>query len=126
MISSNSGTVPKSMARIASRRQAHAGGAIVAARHEEDTLIPAGSPLFLLGATGTINSRGQIAGFAFDTATGEVHAYVATPSPGEAGSEGPTPATGGQTSERPKVVIPENVRKLLQQRLRLGAIWSPP
>ena len=45
-----------------------------------NTLIPAGSPLFLLCALAPINSRGQIAGSALQTSTGEVHAFLATPS----------------------------------------------
>ncbi len=43
-----------------------------------NTLIPAGSPLFLL-APFNINSRGQIAGCALQTSTGEIHTFLATP-----------------------------------------------
>jgi hypothetical protein len=43
-----------------------------------DTLIPLDSPLILLEATGTINSRGQIAGIALQKSTGQVHAFLAT------------------------------------------------
>jgi len=82
-----------------------------------NTLIPANSPLFLIEATGTINSRGQIAGVAFDTSTGEVHPFLATPSHGHGTGENATLAGQGETSERPKVVLPENVRKMLRQRL---------
>ncbi len=84
-----------------------------------NTLIPAGSPLFLVWAVG-INSRGEIVGLGFQPSTGEVHAFLATPSNGDAGSESAMPATPGESSERPKIVLPENVRKLLQQRLRFG------
>jgi probable HAF family extracellular repeat protein len=84
-----------------------------------NTLIPAGSPLYLLGGI-DINSRGQIVGFALQISSSEVHAFLATPSYGEVGSESATPAAPGSTSESPKVVLPENVRKLLQQRLRFG------
>jgi probable HAF family extracellular repeat protein len=78
-----------------------------------NTLIPAGSPLFLLEAF-TINDHGQIAGLALQISTGEVLAFLATPVPG---SESATPVTPGATSERPKVVLPENVRKMLRQRM---------
>ncbi|MGB7731613.1 MAG: hypothetical protein WBL50_26575 [Candidatus Acidiferrum sp.] len=44
-----------------------------------NTLIPADSPLYLLEATGTINDVGQIAGIALQISTGEVHAFLATP-----------------------------------------------
>ncbi len=72
-----------------------------------NTLIPAGSPLFLFQAV-DINSRGEIVGGAFLPSNGEVHAFLATPTP------------GGATHERPKVTLPENVRKLLQQRIGFG------
>jgi probable HAF family extracellular repeat protein len=81
-----------------------------------NTLIPAGSPLFLLEALG-INNRGQIAGYAFEIATGQVHGFLATPVPG---SESATLAAPDSTSERPRVTLPENVRKFLQQRRGFG------
>jgi hypothetical protein len=77
-----------------------------------NTLIPADSPLFLLEATGTINSRGEIAGIALQISTGELHAFLATPSTGEFASES---ATLGETSRGPKVALPENVRKMLRE-----------
>jgi probable HAF family extracellular repeat protein len=77
-----------------------------------NTLIPADSPLYLIEATGTINSRGQIAGIALEISTGEVHAFLATPSTDEIASE--SAATLGETS-RAKVVLPENVRKMLRE-----------
>jgi len=43
-----------------------------------NTLIPSNSPLFLIEALG-INDRGQIAGYAFDTSTGQYPAFLATP-----------------------------------------------
>jgi probable HAF family extracellular repeat protein len=79
-----------------------------------NTLIPADSPLFLIEATGTINSRGQIAGIALQISTGEVHAFLATPSTGEFASESATLTARGETS-RAKVVLPENVRKMLRE-----------
>ena len=94
-----------------------------------NTLIPAGSPLFLIEATGTINSRGQIAGIALQISTGEVHAFLATPSNGFAASENATPTARGETSTNPKVVLPENVRKMLERRLgsrfHIPGAWAP-
>jgi probable HAF family extracellular repeat protein len=43
-----------------------------------NSLIPAGSSLFLLFAS-RINSSGQIVGLAFDTSTNESHAFLASP-----------------------------------------------
>lgn len=75
-----------------------------------NTLIPPDSPLYLIEASGTINDWGQIAGIGL-TSAGDVHAFLLTPTMGY-----------WTTSERPKVVLPENVRKLVQQRQasRLG------
>jgi probable HAF family extracellular repeat protein len=49
-----------------------------------NTLIPPGFPWLLLEALGN-NDRGQIVGYALQTATGEVHAYVLTPCDEERG-----------------------------------------
>ena len=87
-----------------------------------NTLIPADSPLFLVEALG-INDRGQIVGYAFNSSTGEVHGFLATP---VSGSESATAAIQAQTSERPGVVLAENVRKLFRQRLRLGRFVASP
>jgi probable HAF family extracellular repeat protein len=81
-----------------------------------NTLIPADPSLFLIEALG-INDRGQIAGYALVIATGEVHGFLATPVPG---SESATLAAPDSTSERPRVTLPENVRKFLQQRRGFG------
>src|SRR5439155_1442284 len=56
-----------------------------------NTLIPAGSPLFLLSAFSN-NSRGEIVGQALQISTGEVHGYLAIPSNRESTSDSPTPA----------------------------------
>jgi probable HAF family extracellular repeat protein len=82
-----------------------------------NTLIPADSPLFLIEATGTINSRGDIAGFALQTSTGEVHAFLATPTNGEVASESAAHAARGQISKGSKVVLSENVRKMFREHL---------
>jgi probable HAF family extracellular repeat protein len=78
-----------------------------------NTLTPSGSDLFLLAAI-DINSAGQIAGFAFQLSTGEIHAFLATPTP------------GGSTREAPKVTLPENVLKLLVQSLHFGRLRPGP
>jgi probable HAF family extracellular repeat protein len=79
-------------------------------------LIPAGSPWFLFEAD-TINSRGEIVGGAFNTITFEIHGFLAVPSNGEVTGESTTSAAPGNSSERPKVVLPENIRKMLRQRM---------
>jgi probable HAF family extracellular repeat protein len=84
-----------------------------------NTLIPPGSPVSLIYG-GDINSAGEITGSAMEISTGEVHAFLATPSNGEAGSKRAAPAAPGETSQNPKVMLPENVRKLLRQRLHFG------
>jgi probable HAF family extracellular repeat protein len=80
-----------------------------------NTLIPPDSPLFLIEAVGTINSRGQIGGLALEKSTGEVHAFLLTPSNSEFASDTATLAAPGATS--PKVVLPANVRKMLREGL---------
>ena len=82
-----------------------------------NTLIPSGSPLFLWWATG-INSRGQIAGQAVVVSTGEWHAFLATP----VENESDVSLASGETRERPKVTVPENVRKMLQRRAHFGGL----
>ena len=76
-----------------------------------NTLIPAGSPLFLLTAC-FINSRGEIIGIAVETSTGDVHGYLATP------------RNGGDPSES---LAPQDAQKLLEQRMHIGRFgaWLP-
>jgi probable HAF family extracellular repeat protein len=81
-----------------------------------NSLIPAGSSLFLIDANG-INSRGEIAGLAFDTSTGELHGYLATPSNSEVPNGSAATAAPSGASEMPNVVLPEKVRRMLQRRL---------
>src|SRR5437667_6487847 len=90
-----------------------------------NTLIPAGSPLFLLSAFSN-NSRGEIVGQALQISTGEVHGYLAIPSNRESTSESATVAARGETVQRPKFVLPENVRKLLRKRLGFGRFLGTP
>jgi len=84
-----------------------------------NTLIPPGSPLFLLLAN-SINSRGQIVGAAFDQSTGAVVPFLATPNAGGADTDATPSATQVGGNPTPKITLPEDVRNLLQQRLRFG------
>ena len=87
-----------------------------------NTLTPADSPLYLLFAHG-IDSRGEIVGFGVDGA-GDVHAFAATPCDGS-DAETTDDRKGAaverdETSERPRVVLSESARRVLQRQLRLG------
>ena len=83
-----------------------------------NTLSP-GSPLFLLFAMG-INSRGEIVGFGV-TGTGDVHGFPATPKNGEEGGdrEGDSAGRDAHGAASP-MVLTEDARNLLQQRLPFG------
>lgn len=86
-----------------------------------NALIPAGSPLLLFGS-GDINSRGQIVGAALQFSTGEVHAFLATPCDEErADDEGCkdeiAAAAQGEVSPNRMIALPEDARKLIQQRM---------
>ena len=74
-----------------------------------NTLIPPDSPLYLLEAQGTINDFGLIAGYAWVSSTSEVHAFLAIPT-----------TQFWPLRESLKVVLPDNVRNLLQQHRRFG------
>jgi len=65
----------------------------------------------------SINSRGQIAGKTTVQGTPIADAYLATPSHGEPDSETAPADPTAATSQRPRVVLPENVRRMLRQRL---------
>ena len=85
-----------------------------------NTLVPADSPLYLLFAT-AINSRGDIVGFGV-TGTGDVHGFLATPSNVFA-SQTFSPAAQAVTS---RVVLSEDARRQLQQRLPFGRFGARP
>jgi len=87
-----------------------------------NSLIPPGSSLYLLGAN-DINSQGEIVGVAFDQDTGATPAFSATPNY-EDNNEAAFSATQIGT-DAPKVILPENVRKLLQQRRGFGRSGGP-
>jgi probable HAF family extracellular repeat protein len=74
-----------------------------------NALVPASTTMYLLTAF-TNNDAGQIVGFGLDLNTFEVHAFLATPYIGN----GAPPARGAMKT----IVIPDNVRKLLQRRLQ--------
>src|SRR5215469_15216224 len=77
-----------------------------------NTLILPDSPLQLTFAA-NINAEGQITGVALDKNTGETPAFVATP-------ENESSAAGVARNPSSQIVLPENVRKLLQHRMRFG------
>jgi probable HAF family extracellular repeat protein len=77
-----------------------------------NTLVPAGSPLFLLDAL-AINNRGEIVGFGA-TSTGDVHAFLATPADGAFASERVSPDARGEAS---RMVLSEDARKQIRRRL---------
>ena len=82
-----------------------------------NTLIPADFPWFLQEAF-SINDRGQIVGHMVDKRTGEIiHAFLATPV--EGGETAPTSALGN-ANYRPRVMLPENVRRVLEHRRSFG------
>jgi probable HAF family extracellular repeat protein len=87
-----------------------------------NSLIPPNSPLYLMHAFG-INSAGEIVGFALQTSTGEIHAYLAIPTNFGGGAGGAlSPAGGGPT----RVTLPENARQQLQQLLRFRNFTARP
>jgi probable HAF family extracellular repeat protein len=86
-----------------------------------NALIPANSPLYLMSAF-DLNDAGEIAGMALETSTGDVHAFVATPAESSAASRDFAPVS--PVTAKP-MALPENVRKLLQQRLSLRLAAGP-
>jgi probable HAF family extracellular repeat protein len=91
-----------------------------------NALIPDDSPLFLLYG-GSINSRSEITGVALLKATAEVHAFLATPCGRDRFESrdceyesSDSPAARNQSSQRPKIMVPEDVRTLLQRRLHFA------
>jgi probable HAF family extracellular repeat protein len=83
-----------------------------------NTVTAANSPVYALQAIG-INARGEITGFGLQLRTGQMHAFLATPLTDDA-ADAATPGVRGESSESPKITIPKNVRKLLQQRPGFG------
>jgi hypothetical protein len=75
-------------------------------------LVPSGSPVLLYA--NDINNRGQITGEAFDSATGQAPAYLASPIANAASS-----ATAVRGSPQ-KATLSENIRQQVQRRLGLA------
>jgi probable HAF family extracellular repeat protein len=86
-----------------------------------NTLIPADSAMHLLLAL-FINDRGEITGLGL-LPNGDVHTFLLIPceenhGDSECEDEGEGTAVGrGETNQRPNVVLPENVRRMLRHRL---------
>ena len=80
-----------------------------------NALVPPDSALDFPDPVG-INSRGQIVGLGVVKSTGELHAFLLTPNNGEAVGESAASSLPGNISERPKVLLPENVRRVIRQR----------
>jgi probable HAF family extracellular repeat protein len=81
-----------------------------------DALVPPDSTLVFPDPI-DINSRGQIVGLGVQKSTGELRAFLLTPCNGEFADENTSLAAQGGTRERRTVVLPENVRRMLHQRL---------
>jgi probable HAF family extracellular repeat protein len=90
-----------------------------------NSLIPANSPLYLLHGFG-INSLGQIVGFALQTSTGDVHAFLATPMPAEGNLASISPTAEGEIGATSKFALPENARKQLQKWARIRRFAPAP
>jgi probable HAF family extracellular repeat protein len=81
-----------------------------------NALIPANASLYPFMALG-INSVGEIVGVAFDKNSGACcHGFLAIPD-NSAVAESATATPEGQLTPHPNIVIPENVRKLLERGL---------
>jgi hypothetical protein len=85
-----------------------------------NALIPAHSTLMLMDAF-FINTNGEVVGDAVEKSTGQIHAYSAVPCY-EACNWLPESSMGSDTNKIPTFDVPENVRKLLEQR---WAKWPP-
>jgi len=81
-----------------------------------NTLIPANSGLQLIEAFG-INARGQIVACAFEFSTGNVHAVLLTPQHSTSTNQGTASAAPAEIAGRPRVILSENVRNLLQMAI---------
>ena len=85
-----------------------------------NTLIAGDTSLYLVLAC-YINAAGEITGLAFDTASNDLHGFLATPTGDATGSS-------SAASSRP-LILSEDTRRLMQQRLafwRLGYWQAPP
>lgn len=97
-----------------------------------NTLIPPASALFLTSAN-WINSRGEIVGTAVDQSNGTNVPFLAVPCDEKHGEDEGckdfavgTSVVLDKTSERPKVVLPDDIRQQFRQRLRIGFFGTAP
>jgi probable HAF family extracellular repeat protein len=95
-----------------------------------NTLVKPGSTLLYLVFGNDINSRGEIAAYAFNRSNGEVHAALAIPCDEQhADIEACAESTTGIApvmSEKTSVVLPKNVREQLWKRLPFARFGAPP
>ncbi len=85
---------------------------------DPNTLVNS-TPLYLVFGN-DINSQGEIAAYAFDQSNGEFHAALAIPCDERHASDQDCQdaARSAVGFERPRAVLPENVREMLQRRMR--------
>jgi hypothetical protein len=86
-----------------------------------NTLTSANSPLYLLVAY-DINSRGDIMGIALDESSGEPVAFTAVPCEQDGSNRCIDPALTAVGVERPKVVLPDSIRKRFRHPLGFGRL----
>jgi len=86
-----------------------------------NSLIPADSPWFLVEALG-INDRAQIAGFAFNTSTGDTRGFILTPVQSSESSA----QTARSTASKEPPALPEKVRRMLKRRMDARLHWASP
>jgi len=87
-----------------------------------NNLIPSDSPLYLMHGF-SINSYGEIVGFAYNTQTGNFDAYVAVPLNFGGGASAPA---GGGNRGGARVTLPEKARQQLPQWLRSRRFIDEP
>ena len=84
-----------------------------------NTLIRPDSTLYLIEASGTINNLGEIAGYALDMASDEIHPFLLVPCggrPGDgAGCNDHPYSAGAASGQNRRVVLPESVRQVLRR-----------
>jgi probable HAF family extracellular repeat protein len=95
------------------------------AMYDLNNLVYGNTPLYLLHGFG-INTAGEIVGLAFNTNAGEVHGFLASPVHFSASSQNASPAAVPATGESQKLVLPEDVRRQLQQQLPVRRLVDQP
>ena len=81
-----------------------------------NSVLPANSPLLITNA-GDINSRGEIAVQAYDSNVGDSVAAVLIPT---TNSAGPADGVAEIRNVERNIILPENVRKILRDRMHRG------